>query len=444
MYQDIPRLYSAIAEFAAAFIIIRSSGAIKKKKRFAVLSVIFFFTQALWMVSTGRVPTVFWIPCMLITIALMGIFICLSVDAPLLNKLYMTLKAFLAAEFIASLEWQIDTFFRSRLAIDLSRSIVSLMIMAITLVMSGILMYQIEKSMNRDDFGMEIGKLELLITALITLIAFTLSNMSFVSAMTPFSGTSQDIYNIRTLFDLSGLAILYAYQYRMIEVNTEKKLARMNMMLRMQYEHYRNYQETIDRINIKYHDLKHQLTGLRTETDSGRRSKWIDSLEKELEGYRPDTQTGNRVLDGILDEKSSVIRKNNIEFTCVCDGSLLNDMHVTDICTIFGNALDNAIENVSLEPDPDKRLIHLLVNERKNFLYIEIDNTCSNDLKIQNGYPMTTKQDRENHGFGVRSIDYAVQKYSGSVNFSVDKGMFRLKILIPIMRLESVKNPIDH
>jgi len=69
----------------------------------------------------------------------------------------------------------------------------------------------------------------------------------------------------------------------------------------------------------------------------------------------------------MLGAKIFKARKNNIRITCVVDGKLLDFMHVTDICTIFGNALDNAIENTVLIGDPEKRLIHVTVSSHKSF-----------------------------------------------------------------------------
>lgn len=97
-------------------------------------------------------------------------------------------------------------------------------------------------------------------------------------------------------------------------------------------------------INRKYHDIKHQIAGLRAETDSGRRNVWLNELEQELDLLRDVGHTGNQVLDGILAAKMGYCRKNHIKITCVADGDILKGIHVTDICTIFGNALDNAVE----------------------------------------------------------------------------------------------------
>ena len=132
-----------------------------------------------------------------------------------------------------------------------------------------------------------------------------------------------------------------------------------------------------------------------------------------------------------MDGKMPLIHNYQIEFTCVVDGELLNFMYVTDICTIFGNALDNAIEHVLMLPNPEKRIIHMEISLRKQFLYAEIRNYCDGEVRIRNGFPVTTKQDAKNHGFGIKSISYAVKKYGGTIQFGVKDHFFSMRILIP-------------
>ena len=70
-----------------------------------------------------------------------------------------------------------------------------------------------------------------------------------------------------------------------------------------------------------------------------------------------------------------------VQITCVADGALLNFMHVMDICTIFGNALDNALESVIMLTDPQKRLIHVTVSAQRSFVSIQVLNYCEQEIK---------------------------------------------------------------
>ena len=248
--------------------------------------------------------------------------------------------------------------------------------------------------------------------AIMAAAIFAFSNLSFLNENAPFASKERaDIFSIRTLIDFGGIAILHAYQSRISEYVTEKELSVMNVMLKSQYEQYRNYQDSLDLIQMKYHDLKHQITGLRAESDEEKRKKWIDSMEKEIAAFENISRTGNQVLDTILAAKIFHCRKNHIQITCVADGKLLDYMHVTDICSIFGNALDNAIEHAILIPNPEKRLIHLTVSAQKGFVSVS--------------YTHLDVYKRQGSGKGTgRKTGYPVlwEKDSGNVNSSASSG----------------------
>ena len=149
-------------------------------------------------------------------------------------------------------------------------------------------------------------------------------------------------------------------------------------------------------------------------------------------GCSGQNKTGNKVLDTVLTTKSLYCAKNNITFTCVADGTLLDFMDVMDICSIFGNALDNAIECELKIPDKEKRLIHVSVSKQKNFLLLRFENYYDTELNYQGGAFITTKRDKEFHGYGLKSIRYTVNKYDGAVSIDTKENWFDLKILIPV------------
>jgi len=158
----------------------------------------------------------------------------------------------------------------------------------------------------------------------------------------------------------------------------------------------------------------------------------IDNIESELAEYRPYFQTGNDVLNALLDSRRSIFSKNLITITAVADGKVLDFMETSDICTVFGNCLDNAVQSVSTIEEKDRRLIHIEVTEQKNFAMIVIENTCENIVEFENGMPKTSNKDKKNHGFGTKSILKVVQDYGGSVVFDQTNDWFSIKILLPL------------
>lgn len=185
-------------------------------------------------------------------------------------------------------------------------------------------------------------------------------------------------------------------------------------------------------INYKYHDLKHQIGVLRAEEDVDKRNDFLNQMEEEIRQYEMQNKTGHKVVDTILTSKSVTCEKYGITMNCVADGTLLNFMDTMDICSILGNALDNAIEYEKKVDDPEKRLIHVAIFSQKDFVILRFENYFEGKLDMRDGVPVTTKtKKREFHGFGIRSIKYAVSKYEGAVSISQKDNWFELKILIP-------------
>lgn len=106
--------------------------------------------------------------------------------------------------------------------------------------------------------------------------------------------------------------------------------------------------------------------------------------------------------------------------------------NVMDICSIFGNALDNAIECEKKIKDYDKRMIHINAFSEKNFLIIRFENYYEGDIQFEKGLPVTTKKQAAAHGYGLKSLRYTVHKYDGEVNIDTDDSWFSLRILIPL------------
>lgn len=434
IYQDIPRFYTALAEWGACVIYICLI-----KKRFnnkitVALSTLFLVAQIALLVPTGDLPTVWWIPCMVAAALLMYLFIYTVGNVHSITAAYLCARAFLIAEFTASFQWQLDCYLNAR--VDVEHFVFAKIVMLVVIYTAiFVLVAFMEKPLMNPEYLNKITYKEFIAVIAIVAVAFTFSNLSFIWKNTPFSsGFRSDIFNIRTLFDLAGMTILYAYQSRVCELMAESEIVTMDSMLKSQYNQYRNYQESIDLINMKYHDLKHQIAGLRAETDIDKRTEWLDAMEDDIRGFESVTNTGNKVLDTIIEGKIMHGQKYDIKFTCVIDGKLLEFMHVTDICTIFGNAIDNAIENVVMIKDIEKRIIHVTVSAKNKFVLIQFQNYCEvkpNEDKRGIRLFESSKADKRNHGFGLKSIQYTVDKYDGTMKAGMNKDWFELTILIP-------------
>jgi len=132
-------------------------------------------------------------------------------------------------------------------------------------------------------------------------------------------------------------------------------------LLHQQKEHMKISKSNIELINIKCHDLKHQLSRFKEKLTN----EEIKELEKMVFIYNSVLYTGNESLDVILTEKRLFFEKNQIKLDCIVDGKSLDFMNPSDIYSLFGNALDNAFEAVKSIEDTDKRMIGINIKKLK-------------------------------------------------------------------------------
>lgn len=212
--------------------------------------------------------------------------------------------------------------------------------------------------------------------------------------------------------------------------NLQLELQTTLRLLKQSEAQYKTSKENIELINLKCHDLKHQL---REYAQKGHLdSEYLKELEGVIEIYDSTIQTNNEALDLILSEKSLICQKEKIKLTCLVDGEALTFISKPDLYSLFGNLLDNAIEAVSKISDFEKRHINLVVKKVSSFISISIDNYYEGNIYIQkNGLPQTTK-DKDYHGYGMKSVQIIVQKYDGDLSIETKNQIFSLSILLPL------------
>ena len=430
---DIPRSYTAICEWAACMVYIAVSYRRVPLRRSIIVSAAGLASLVAVQYFDGSMPIWFWIIGMLLAFACMYATILLGAGTGKREGLYITARAFVLAELVASLHWQIVTFIGVRDGFtDYDWRAIAL------LVVTYALCFGLAWMVERGNFSQATPTLPTASAAIATMaimiVTFAMSNLSFVSTNTPFSGSvGQEIFYIRTLVDFCGFAILYAQQEqaRRIEANTE--LASINAQLESQHQEYLQSKENIESLGRLAHDLKHQLAALRAEVDPKHAAAGFEQLEQSVQRYSAQQHTGNPVLDVILTTKERTCADRGITFTAVADGSLLSGMSSMDIASLFGNALDNAIEATSKLPKREQRLIKLALYEQNRFIVIRVENYYDSRLKkdAEGNLRTTKRDDQHRHGFGVKSIRHIAQQYGGEVTIRTEDHWFVLTALIP-------------
>lgn len=222
------------------------------------------------------------------------------------------------------------------------------------------------------------------------------------------------------------------------QLNQQRQLAlarELGLQQQLWLKHKTQYElstQNAELINRKCHDLKHQIAALKAISDQTQWDRSIEELEESVMIYDSVVETGNHILDTVLTEKSLICEQRGIKLTCVADGACLDFMDAVDLYTIFGNALDNAIESVSALDDPGKRAISVQVFSRAGLVLIQTENYCEGSVQFDGDLPVTSKTHEQGyHGFGLKSIRYTAEKYDGFVTVQHEQDTFLLRVTIP-------------
>lgn len=230
------------------------------------------------------------------------------------------------------------------------------------------------------------------------------------------------------------ITLLYLQSALFKKSSMRKELETIQLLWHQQKGQYQLSKETIELINHKCHDLKHQVQAIRAVKDEKERETYLEKIEKSVQIYSAIVRTGNEILDTILTEKSLICENSGIHINCVADGSLLAFMNPVDLYTLFGNALDNAIEAVKKLESKEKRVIDIMLYERQSFLMLQIVNPMCGEVKFEDGLPLTTKAKNGYHGYGMKSMLHTIQKYEGHLTTEVKNGCFYFNVMLPLER----------
>ncbi|MFA9376410.1 MAG: GHKL domain-containing protein [Lachnotalea sp.] len=233
------------------------------------------------------------------------------------------------------------------------------------------------------------------------------------------------IFMICALLDIMCcIFTMYFLLYNFRTSVLQDELNIIESLLQKEKDQFSISQANIRLINIKCHDLKHQLNHFSNRIDESE----IEELKKAISIYDI-PMTGNQVLDIVIAEKRLQCEREDIEFTCMIDGEKLSFMKEADIFSLFGNALENSINSTRNLKDKEKRIITLIVKDTIGLISIHFENYYQGNMIFEDGLPVTTDEDIDYHGFGMKSMKYLVEKYGGELSVKLDEDIFNLNIV---------------
>ena len=234
------------------------------------------------------------------------------------------------------------------------------------------------------------------------------------------------------LIMLMNLAVFYIYSILANAFEREMK----QQLLQQQNQYYNRQLEimkdSILNANSITHDLKNHLIVIESYIKKMELESAVSYIKDILSHTKVEdcyVDSGNIVIDSILNFKLQLIEKYGIEPTVEVVVPNEINMEPFDLTTIIGNLLDNAITGAKSVKD-GRRWIHVNIQYNRGRVLICVKNSYSGELnKVGNEFA-TTKTDREKHGFGIKNVRSAVEKYDGDISFSTENDIFTVNTIL--------------
>ena len=223
--------------------------------------------------------------------------------------------------------------------------------------------------------------------------------------------------------------ILFERSNRTAEL--KRKFDLLEREVQMERENYYEIIKASENLHKVRHDIKNHLIYIQKIIDNHELSNaeaYIERITNKLQETDKYMVTGNRILDYILASKIT----ENKDITFICAGNcfdLLNKIDELDVAILFGNLLDNAIEAVQNE---NEKSIEIRASLFNNYCNIHVSNNTSKSILRDNPCLVSTKKNRIDHGWGLKSVRSVVEKYNGLFDYYEKNGKFTIHLSIPI------------
>ena len=176
-----------------------------------------------------------------------------------------------------------------------------------------------------------------------------------------------------------------------------------------------------------YHDLHNHIEAIYqclTQDDIPEAVRYCEDLRAPIQEISQTVRTGDKVIDYLINSKIALAEQNKIRTKVNIEYPHNTNIRNADLIAILGNLLDNALEASEKAPDP-LRFLSLTIRRINDMLIIKVENGCNDAPTQENGHLLTSKADKTFHGWGLKSVESAADRYEGSVNTEYKDGIFK-------------------
>ena len=242
-----------------------------------------------------------------------------------------------------------------------------------------------------------------------------------------------NIKNAVLFFTLAFSAYFLIFRF-FVQTREQLILQNEQNLLQMQVVaaqvHLEKLKESQEKTMIYRHDMRHHLNLINSyllDNNKVAAQKYITEVEKGIHSVVVEKYCNNYTVNLIL--YSYITKAKNEQITVktqihLPEKNTISDM---DLCVIFANAIENAINASKFIQNVNHRTLQILCNTTSDKLLIQITNSYEGEVIFANDMPVSSK---ENHGLGTKSIVAVVQKYNGLYSFTTEDGVFKTRIIL--------------
>lgn len=242
-------------------------------------------------------------------------------------------------------------------------------------------------------------------------------------------------YSIKTItvaFILISFNLLIFYMYDSLQKNYEviyeKKL--LEQAVKAQHSELELLQESQNRIRYLQHDFKNHLISIVNYAKKADNQGLIHYIEDGLgflSFHQQFVDTGNSEIDSILNYKLQEMKNKNVHLKCSITIPKDLKINVFDLNIILGNLLNNAIEAIE---KAERKYFFINIYFEKNILFIHIENTYDGNIIKEKETLMTTKEEKQLHGLGLKSVSSILEKYDGDIIYDYNDIYFITDVML--------------
>lgn len=226
------------------------------------------------------------------------------------------------------------------------------------------------------------------------------------------------------------LEVINKIRYKLQEKRNMKIAEEKEKIL---YKYYKVAKENNENASMIKHDLKNQIQiayVMKNKNDNF--VNILEDIDAELDKVNTNIYSKNEILNTVLLLKKIEAKKFDINMVYKIDKSIsLDSMKDSDVCKLFSNLLDNSIE-ASKKTDDKKILLKLC--KRNDYIVLICENTYKEELRKNILGFLTTKENKKEHGYGIKIIKSIVDKYDGEMNIQAKNGSFKVIMVFNIKK----------